>query len=109
MALGGVAVDALRLTDSVALASQRAAGAQKFHQRHQQAQLKLEATSHAINTLKQLQQQNDVRRAVGIDLTTQAIEAQIKTAADQLQEARQAAASKPKTTALQLSMAKMKW
>ena len=36
MALGGVAVDALRLTDSVALASQRAAGAQKFHQKHQQ-------------------------------------------------------------------------
>ena len=36
MALGGVAVDALRLTDSVALASQRAAGAQKFHRKHQQ-------------------------------------------------------------------------
>ena len=63
-----------------------------------QAQLKLEATSHAIETLKQLQQQNDL-----------AIEAQIKIASDQLQEARQAAASKPKATALQLSMAKMKW
>ena len=45
-----------------------------------------------------MQQQND-----------QAIEAQIKIASNQLQEARQAAASKPKATALQLSMAKMKW